>query len=197
MKKKYIPDSKPQIKKEDVLKILAKQSKVDEDLSPLTIIGIRGYYSKSMGTTQGNDINLYDDAVILIGKGVFATYNFNTDPSFVKKNGRSLAMLNTGTYKFARGKHRGKYNALRAYPEGVVLPCTRDGKPATCSFINIHKGGVSPSTAGLTWSEGCQTVPSPQWDSFITTVYSQMTKYNMKTVDYILMTNEEMLGFIA
>jgi hypothetical protein len=187
---KYSPDSKPQITKDQTEKI-AKHF-LGANLPPLVLIGVRGYYSKTMGATQGNDINLYDDAMLVFGLDTFKTFNANTDPSFVKKNGKSMAMLNTGVYTFHKGKHKGKYNALRAYPEGVVLNCTRDGKPATCSFINIHKGGVNPSSAGVTWSEGCQTVPAPQYDPFMEEVYEKMGKNNMTTVKYILLTVEEM-----
>lgn len=186
-----IPKSKPKIKKAEAQKILDKYA--DKIGTPkLAIIGVRGYYSKSMGETAGNDINLYDDAFIVIGGEFYQTYNGNTDPSFVKKNGRSLAKLNEGLYKFYKGRHRGQYNALRAYPEGVVLPCTREGKPATCSYINIHKGGINTSAKDRVWSEGCQTVPANQWSSFIEPVYEQMMKHQIKVIDYILISNEEL-----
>ncbi len=149
-------------------------------------MGIRGYYSSSMGPTDGNDYNLYDDAIVLVTPKSFQTFNANTDPSFARKNGRSLAVLMAGRYKFYKGKHKGRYNALRAYPEGVKLPCTREGKITVCSLINIHKGGMSNSSSGVTWSEGCQTLPPKQWDSFITSTYQLMMDYGLKTIDYIL-----------
>jgi hypothetical protein len=190
-----IPKSTPQIKRVDVVKVILNKL---SDLPKLAIIGVRGYYSKSMGATDGNDINLYDDAIIVVASDdngdskAYQTFNANTDPSFVKKGGRSLAKLNTGNYKFYKGRHKGQYNALRAFPEGIVLDCTRDGKAATCSFINIHKGGVNASSKDRVWSEGCQTLPTTQWQSFIELVYKVMLAEGLKTVDYILIDNEEL-----
>lgn len=191
---KVIPASRPKITKEETEKII--KSKLGAEAPSLVIVGIRGYYSKSMGATEGNDINLYDDACIVWGLDTFKTFNFNTDPSFVKKNGRALAKLNAGVYTFYKGKHRPNsprgYDALRPYPEGVVLDCTREGKPAKCSLTNIHKGGMNAGSAGVTWSEGCQTLPPAQWDEFINLVYSKMTKLGMKTIKYILIDASEM-----
>jgi hypothetical protein len=149
-----------------------------------------------MGNPNTNDINLYDDAMILYSNDIYETFNANTDPSFIVKNGRELAVLKTGKYKFYCGKHKNKYNALRAYPEGVVLPCTRNGKDSTCRFINIHKGGMTPSSAGVTWSEGCPSIPNNQWRDFIETVYRIMRYKGLKTVDFLLIDNDEMLKII-
>lgn len=188
---KYIPKTRPKISKEDSIKIATHY--LGSKLPPLLLIGIRGYYLNSMGEPNVNDFNLYDDACVILGEKVYKTFNFNTDPSFVKRksDGKPLAVLNKGVYKFYRGKHQNKYNALRAYPEGVVLPCTRDGKPSTCSFVNIHKGGETPSSAGVTWSEGCQTVPKRQWADFIETVYLHMSRHNLSTIDYILLDEQD------
>lgn len=192
---KYIPKSRPQITREESLQLARHY--YGNDLPPILIIGVRGYYPKSMGATAGNDINLYDDAAILVGDDVFKTFNFNTDPSFIiGRGGRGMAVLDTGKYEFYRGKHRGRYNALRAYPEGAILPCTRKGEKSTCRYINIHKGGMNPSSAGVTWSEGCQTVPTSQWNDFIETVYANMTKHKMRTINYLLIENEPMLKII-
>lgn len=185
-----LPNSRPKIGRSEVEKILRDQ--LGGSLPPLVLVAIRGYYSKSMGATSGNDINLYDDAIAIWGLNVFKTFNANTDPSFVKKNGRALAKLVEGVYMFYKGKHKGKYDALRAYPEGVTLPCTRNGVPATCSAINIHRGGLTNGSAGVTWSEGCQTLPPSQWGDFIETVYRQMDKLGMKTIKYVLINSSEM-----
>lgn len=189
-----LPKNKPQIKKEDTEKIVKHY--LGANPPALVLVGIRGYFSKSMGATQGNDMNLYDDAVLVWGLDTYKTYNFNTDPSFAKKNGRGLAKLNTGIYKFYKGKHKNKYWALRSYPEGVVLPCTREGKPATCSAINIHHGGLNNGGAGVTWSEGCQTLPPNQWAEFQTFVYDKMDKLGLKTITYILLTEEEKVSLL-
>lgn len=179
---KLVPIQKPQITKPEAEKI-AKHF-LGADLPGLVLIGVRGYYSKTMGDTPGNDINLYDDAMILVGQNVFGTWNSNTDPSFVNKG---LATLLPGVYLFHKGKHHGRYNALRSFPEGVSWPCTRDGKPSKCSAINIHKGGLQNSLKdGVTWSHGCQTIPSTQWDEFIETVYKFMYEKKLTQITYIL-----------
>lgn len=146
------------------------------------LVGVRGYYSKSMGPTPGNDINLYDDAMFVVCGDTMTSFNANTDPSFLK--GKAVLMI--GRYQFAKGRHKNKYNALRAYPEGVKWPCTRDGKITVCQYINIHKGGMTASSYGVTWSEGCQTIPKTQWTEFINLVYSIMNKRGMSTIDYFL-----------
>lgn len=181
-----IPTDRPKLTEADARKIV--RAKLGANAPKLVLIGVRGYYSK-MGSTPNNDINLYDDAMIVVGAG-YSTYNANTDPSFVIRRNRALASLNPGNYKFYKGKHRGRYNALRPHPEGVALPCTRNGKPSTAKFTNIHKGGTSGTD--IVWSEGCQTIPAPQWPEFINTVYKEMDTHKLKTVDYILITNDEM-----
>lgn len=189
---KIIPDSKPQLTKQEAEKIVKHY--LGANTPPIVLVGIRGYYSKTMGETEGNDINLYDDAMIIWGLNTYKTFNGNTDPSFVKKNGSELAKLNEGVYKFYRGKHKNKYNALRSYPEGVVLPCTRAGKAANCSYINIHKGGMNPADRanGVTYSHGCQTLPPTQWEDYIENVYAGMNRNGMTTITYILLTAEQM-----
>lgn len=176
----------PKLTREEAEKIV--KNKLGAEAPTPVLIGVRGYYSK-MGVEGKNDTNIYDDAIIVLGKD-YQTFNANTDPSFVKKEGRALAFIKEGVYKFAKGKHKNKYNALRAYPEGVEIPCVRDGKTSTAQYINIHMGGeVGKDT---TWSEGCQTVPKRQWNKFIELVYSEMNRVKAPTITYILITNEEM-----
>lgn len=191
---KLIPNSKPQLKKADALKIVEKYK--DKLKSKLILIGVRGYYAKSMGATDGNDSNLYDDAMIVVGNE-YATFNANTDPSFVTKKGRELAKLNTGVHTFYKGKHKGQYNALRAFPEGVVWDCTRNGKPAKCSYINIHKGGINAASGDKVWSEGCQTIPVNQYNPFIELVYKEMIANGEKVVTYILIDNDELKAIVG
>lgn len=181
-----IPTDRPKLTEAEARKIV--RAKLGASAPKLVLIGVRGYYSK-MGRTPGNDINLYDDALFVVG-GSYRTFNANTDPSFVIRRGKALASLNPGNYKFYKGKHRGRYNALRPHPEGVALPCTRNGKPSTAKYTNIHKGGTSGTD--VTWSEGCQTIPAPQWSEFIKLVYKEMDTNKQSTVDYILITNDEM-----
>jgi hypothetical protein len=146
-----------------------------------------------MGAVGKDDINIYDDACYLVGDGfrLFESYNANTNPSFVRRGGRRLAQLNLGGYRFYRGMHRGKYRALRAYPEGVVLKVTREGQPSTAQYINIHKGSTNPASRDIVWSEGCLTLPDTQYGDFVLRVWSAMDKHNVDTVRVVLIENRE------
>lgn len=155
------------------------------------LLFIRGHYLNGMGIVGKDDLNIYDDSCYLVGSDfrLFESYNANTNPSFVRRRGRALAQLNLGEYRFYRGKHRGRYDALRAFPEGVKLPCTREGKPSTAQYINIHKGGTNPNATDRVWSEGCLTIPDTQYPDFISRVYTEMTRASVSTIQVILLEN--------
>lgn len=154
----------------------------------VTVIGIRGYFLDSKGLENRNDLNIYDDVIGYISPRDNGAFAANTDPSFAVQGGKALAKLNLGVYKFTKGHHKKVPNAFRAFPEGVVLPCTRNGKPSTCSAINIHPGGNG------TWSAGCQTFPPENWAKFQPEVYSEMIFYKQQTFNYILIENREIGG---
>lgn len=171
-----VPRSKPQRPRTQIEELIEEHG-LPTDLPVL--VGIRGYYKDSMGKPGKNDQAMYDDALFVISPESFNSYNFNTDP---QKAGFKHAMLVPGKYKFYKGKHKGKYNALRPYPEGVRLPCTRDGVRSMCSATNIHKGGFND-----TFSEGCQTIYPTQYDAAMRDdIYKLMTKYGLATIDYLL-----------
>lgn len=155
-----------------------------------SLIFVRGHYLNSMGDA-GDDQNIYDDSVYLLLPDweEAISFNANTNPSFEKKGGRLLALLNLGKYLFQKGKHRNRYAALRAFPEGVRLPVTRGGKPSTAQYINIHKGGTSGKD--VTWSEGCLTIPAPQYDEFIKAVYGAMDKTKQKVISVLIVENRQ------
>ncbi|MBX7170164.1 MAG: hypothetical protein K1X72_04350 [Pyrinomonadaceae bacterium] len=149
----------------------------------VTGIGIRGYFLDSIGLANRNELNVWDDVIAWHSPRDNGAFAGNTDPSFEVKDGRGLAKLNLGVYQFAIGHHKKVAKAFRAYPEGVKLPCTRNGKPSTCSFIDIHPGGIG------TWSEGCQTLPPVNWEKFQPQVYGELAFYNQKLINYILIEN--------
>lgn len=177
-----IPLSRPKLPIADVQSELLALG-ITEFEKQAVLLGKRGYYGNTFAPA-GNNRGVYDDAMFFLSPNAFAAFNCNCDPSTVLQGRRALAQLIPGIYKFQLGLHKGRYQALRAYPEGVKLPCLRAGKPSECQYINIHKGGVRN-----TWSEGCQTIPETQWKSFITLVEGEIKRYGQKTITYVLTEN--------
>ena len=178
-----IPNSRPQQAKEKTLAMVIKAGIEDR----VALVGIRGYYSDSMGIKGNNDRGIYDDAIILLSPSVHATFNANTDPSVYKKG---IAVLKAGVHRYRKGNHGiskpgGGYPALRPANAKEELPVTRDITGDDMGIaINIHKGSYKSTS-----SEGCQTIYPTQWDGFINLVYSEMNRYNQKTIPYLLVEN--------
>jgi lysozyme len=174
-----VPNSRPQQAKEKTLSMVIKSGIVDR----VALVGIRGYYSETF-QPSGNQRGIYDDAIILLSPSVHATFNANTDPSIFKKG---IAILKTGIHRYRKGNHGiskpgGGYPALRPSNPKEEVPVTRDGEGDSMGVaINIHKGGYNTTS-----SLGCQTIYPPQWDGFINLVYSEMSRYNQKTIPYLL-----------
>ena len=177
-----IPKSRPQQAKEKSLAMAIKAGIEDR----VVLIGIRGYYSETF-QPSGNQRGIYDDAIILLSPSVHATFNANTDPTVFKKG---IAVLKTGIHRYRKGNHGiskpgGGYPALRPANPKEEVPVTRDGEGDSMGIaINIHKGGYNTTS-----SLGCQTIYPPQWDGFINLVYSEMSRYNQKTIPYLLVEN--------
>lgn len=188
MVNRILPPSRPH---RDRQRIEAVLNFYKHDISLPGIVFVRGHYLNSMGEIGRDDLNIYDDACYITGNGfrLFESYNANTNPSFSRKGGRRLAMLNLGPYRFYKGKHKNQYNALRAYPEGVQLPCTREGQPSTAQFINIHKGSTNPKARDIVWSEGCLTIPDTQFGDFIQRVYAEMDRTHTHIIPVYLVEN--------
>lgn len=177
-----VPKSKPQLSRAEVETII-KDHKINEKV---VLVGIRGYYKRTMGNPLTNDRGIYDDAIFVFAPTFFATYNANTDPSIFRKG---IATLKEGVHYYKKGKHKILsplgYAALRPATPDESLPVTRDGQTGTFKgiAINIHKGGYNTTS-----SEGCQTIYPNQWKSFQTSVYELMDRYNQKTIPYILIS---------
>lgn len=184
---KILPPSRP---KRDNAAIDAVIEHYQLDKTLAALIFVRGYYLDSMGKPGANDQNVYDDAIYLVTPSIRESYNANTEPSVPRKNGRDMATLNLGRYRYYKGKHKNKYAALRPFPEGVVLQCMRAGKASTCSHTNIHKGG-SRASFDVVWSEGCLTIPDIQYDDFQTRVYAEMIRLGQKTIDVVIVENRQ------
>jgi hypothetical protein len=192
MSKPIIPPSRPNLTREKAGEyFLPPYLGFDFEKYPLYCLGIRGYYTRSMGDPEKNDLGIYDDALFLIGKDLFLPFNANTDPAKVLRgngNSKGTAVLVPGQY-FCHtiDLHQRRYPAL----------CQRAGKVSvwrykndgtrwtdTGSFgINIHCGGT-----GNTNSEGCQTIHPYQWPEFIHTVVETigLTGWGKTVVPYLL-----------
>jgi lysozyme len=171
-----VPTSKPQLTQDAVREILNKNGITEK----VAVVGIRGYYRKTMGNPLKNDRGIYDDALFIISPDFFASYNANTDPS---KFANAIAVLKLGKWRYKPGKH--KINSPNGYPAFVQAgPVTviRDGVGEDTGWfgINIHKGGYN-STSSL----GCQTIYPTQWD-FEKTLNAQLKRHGQKEFWYVL-----------
>ncbi len=180
-----IPASKPRLSAAELHRMIEPYG-IDREKYPLIAVGRRGYYLNTMGKPGVNDRNMYDDAIFIDAPECFAAFNANTDPS---KYQPGIAVLKAGIVYYAHvfDKHKGKYLALcqRAGPVTVV----RDGgKEETGYFgINIHRGGD-----GTTSSLGCQTIPTGQYNSFISLAEDQAqrlygAKWRTHVVPYLVL----------
>lgn len=173
-----IPKSRPQQKREVSEKYLRKAGITDQ----VALLGMRGYYKNTMGEVGKNDRGIYDDAIFVVSPDAYVSFNANTDPTIHRKG---IASLVPGVHIYKKGRHgisRGQgYPALRPATKNEALPVFRDGEGVSIGYnINIHRGGKSTS------SLGCQTIPSSQYDSFISLVYDQMDRFSQKTIPYLL-----------
>ena len=187
-----IPQKRPQLTREDAVKHFAPPyATLDFDKYPLYCLGIRGYYTKSMGDPTKNDFGIYDDALFLIGEDLFLSFNANTDPAKVLRgsgSSKGTATLVPGQY-FCHviDLHQRRYPALCQRAGKVMVrryksnggQWTEDGNFG----INIHCGGT-----GNTNSEGCQTVHPYQWPEFMHTVVETitLTGWGKTVVPYLL-----------
>lgn len=186
MSRNILPPARPK-RNRDLIDAVIRHFDLQKDR--LNIVFVRGHYLDTMGKPGKDDINVYDDACFIVAPDLFESYNANTNPSFVRRGTRRLAQLNLGRYQFYQGLHKGRYKAFRAYPEGVVLDCTREGKPSTCQYINIHKGSTNPKATDIVWSEGCLTIPDTQYGDFILRTYNAMERLRQKVVEVAIVEN--------
>lgn len=176
-----LPDSKPKLTQAEALQLIAPFSLVEY---PVKLLGIRGYYKKTMGNPVQNDRGIYDDAIFIISPDCFSSWNANTDPSIYKQG---VAVLKPGgPYLYKIGMHNMKnpYEALRQYGNVTVI---RDGggentdSPANRFYVDIHKGGYNTTS-----SLGCQTIHPTQWIAFLAQVKDQIKRHGQDTIPYIL-----------
>lgn len=185
------PKSKPQAARDLVLRHALEQYKKFRNSSVLPstfLVGIRGYYFRTMGSPTKNDRNIYDDAIFVVSDNVFASFNANTDPSPFRSG---VATLLPGVYPYRMGNHGisrpgGGYPAFRPATPHEALPVSRDGdvrvpNPKMGIALNIHKGGYNTTS-----SLGCQTIYPTQWAAFYELTKGEMLRSKIKNIDYIL-----------
>lgn len=154
------------------------QHRSTEPFPTMCVIGVRGYYRDTMGKPGTNDRGIYDDAIFVLGKDTFASFNANTDPSIFRSG---IASLLPGWHPYRPGNHGisrpgGGYPAFRPATNGEALPVKRDGESAVPSkrpgiAINIHRGGRTTTS-----SEGCQTIHPDQWEAFYAVTRLEMKR---------------------
>ena len=159
-----------------------------EPFPEMLVVGVRGYYRDSMGKRGGNDREIYDDALFVIGANTLASFNANTDPSAWREG---VASLLTGCHPYRPGNHGisrpgGGYPAFRPATNGEALPVSRDGETGRSKrdgvAINIHRGGRN-STSSL----GCQTIHPDQWDAFYSVTRLEMKRAGLVRFWYVLL----------
>ena len=94
-----LPKSTPQMTRAELMALMADRFP-DMDLPLFCIVGIRGYYKRTMGDPNANDRAIYDDAIFLLTDNELHAFNANTDPG---KYSPGIAKLKAGiwpVYKF-------------------------------------------------------------------------------------------------
>lgn len=175
-----LPSGKPQMTKADALE---KLSAFALAAYPVKLLGVRGYFGKTMGDPDKNDVGIYDDALFVVSDDLYLPFNANTDPSRLLPN---VAVLKPGgPYLYKIGMHNMKapYQALRQFGRVTVL---REGKEHTDTaaapfYIDIHKGGYNTTS-----SLGCQTLHPEQWYFFLQSVKDELKKHNQQIIPYCL-----------
>lgn len=181
-----LPASTPKASLDRVTKAIKKAKLTDA----VVLVGVRGYFRDSMGKPGQNDRGIYDDALFIVSPTHFSAWNANTDPSAHRPG---IASLVPGVHRYRRGNHGisrpgGGYPAFRPATPGEQLPVTRDGvvNPKPGIAINIHRGSRTSTS-----SEGCQTVPPTQWDSFYAALTTEMKRHQVTTFPYLLLTEDQ------
>lgn len=192
-----LPSGKPQLAKSDAQKMI---DLFDHSKYPTVLLGVRGYFKKTMGDPTKNDRNLYDDGMFIISADHYSAWNGNTDPSahrkgiaVLKANAKrnadgTFTILNPNPYLYKVGLHGisgpHPYEAFRQYGRVTVI---RDGgKEETDTdrnpfWIDIHRGGY-----GITSSLGCQTIWPDQYEEYLKTGKTQMKLHSQDIIPYWL-----------
>ena len=173
------PPAKPKLSRAEVAAILADHRITDA----VAIVARRGYYRDTMGEPGANDRGIYDDAIFLISRYLFASFNGNTDPSIARP---SVAVLKPGVWRYKLGIHglsRPASQRYKALVQAAPVTVHRDGAGDDTGWfgINIHRGSRTTTS-----SLGCQTIVPDQWPAFIALVEQELKRAGQTVVPYVL-----------
>ncbi len=191
-KSQLLPKFRPKISDDWALAIQNKFiDLVPEDRrgDAMMVIGIRGYYQKSMGNPRQNDRGIYDDAIMIMEPDGAHPFNGNTDPSSFRKGIANLKAPQS--VRYVPGPHgfkrkNGPYPAFRQNSNCTVVR-DQKGDDTGMFWINLHRGGINGTS-----SAGCQTVPPHQWDEFERLVNLLLKQHGQKTFYYVLIDNHDL-----
>lgn len=157
------------------------------------ILGVRGYFLNSLGSPGKNDRGIYDDAIFVVFKTVFASFNANCDPAVFRSatpTQKGIATLDPGFWYYKIGIHglnKPKEDQYEALVQAAPVSVTRDGGQKETGFfgINIHRGSFNSVS-----SEGCQTIYPSDYQAFMALVKREVTFMNgERNFPYILVEN--------
>jgi len=180
--------NKPKLTRKELERMISTHKIEDR----VFVVGIRGYYKRTMGNPLKNDRGIYDDALFIVTPDSFQPFNANTDPSKFGKNksGNGIATLVPGMYRYRPGPHG--INSGKPYPAFIQadkVKVTRDGNGDRIFEgyfgINIHRGGSITTS-----SEGCQTIYKTQWEKFHSQLTLELDKWHQETFTYLLIDPE-------
>lgn len=175
-----LPAHRPQLSKSDALQMLKQ---FDTEKYPVKLLGIRGYFKKTMGEPSRNDFGLYDDAICIVSPTVFEAFNANTDPSrqtpdLAVLKAPQMVLYKRGIHKFSTATQAqlnemlrtGKdipglraHWALRQFSNVTTLKhgVINTDNPDHKRWINVHRGGTTTTS-----SAGCQTIPPTEYSLY-------------------------------
>lgn len=179
--------NRPNLTKTDALKKIAAAG--IGVFSGIFVLAIRGYFKDTMGQPGVNDINIYDDAMFIIGPNLFKSYNGNTDPSKHKPGIATLVAPQVVYFKPGMHGISGPAPDM-AFRQDSNVTVAREGEahitdsPKNRFWIDLHRGGYSTTS-----SLGCQTVHPDQWVEFRETGFTALHELNQSRMPYILIEN--------
>lgn len=178
-----LPPARPEIARTTASAWLAHHG-----AEPLALIGRRAYYRDTMGVPGRNDLDIYDDAIVLLTPSRCLTFNANTDPSKLHPGVAVLApgmyLYRVGTHNITKAVHL-RYEAL--VQASAVTVRRHERAPETGWFgINIHRGSLRTTS-----SLGCQTIHPSQWPQFMAAVKDALAEVGRSVIPYVLTERDD------